>query len=430
MRDKLEQLFSDFYAGSFPNFTPRNAYFPVLPRKATVVMGMRRTGKTWFCYQKMRELIDSGTDKSRLLYLNFEDDRLLGFNAGDFQTILDLYYARFPENKDRLCHFFFDEIQAVEHWEQFIRRLIDNEKVQITLTGSSSKLLSAEIATSLRGRTASCELFPFSFEEYLNAAGLLPNLPQHFASAHLAKIRKGIREYFQRGGFPETVHYSDRDRTETLQSYVDAVLFRDVVERYRVSNVLLLRHLIQGILNAPSQKFSVNRFYNTMRSKGLKGGKNDLYQYLEYLADAYFFYPVPIYTESERVRQTNPDKIYAVDIGILQSVQYVQGKNNGAILENLVFNHLRRNRIKTEYVDASGYEVDFLATNPDGKKTLIQVSYDLTGSETEKRELRALELAGNALRIEDRLIVTWDEEKEYESGIKAVPIWKFLLDRT
>ena len=246
-------------------------------------------------------------------------------------------------------------------------------------------------------------------------------------SAHLAKVRKGVKEYFQHGGFPETVCYSDRDRTETLQSYIDAVLFRDVVERYRVSNILLLRHLIQAILNTPSQKFSVNRFYNTMRSKGVRGSKNELYQYIEYLADAYFLFPVPIHTESERIRQTNPDKIYVIDTGILCSIQYSQGKNIGAILENLVFNHLRRSQVRTEYVDTEGCEVDFLATNRDGKKTLIQVSYDLAGEETEKHEIRALEAAGKALKIENRLIVTWDDERQFERGIKTVPIWKFLL---
>ena len=429
MRERLEQLFSDFYARDLPDLTPRNAYYPVLPHKATVVMGMRRTGKTWFCYQKMRDLLASGTDKSRLLYINFEDDRLLGFAVSDFQTILDLYYARFPENKECLCHFFFDEIQAVEGWERFIRRLIDNEKVQITLTGSSSKLLSSEIATSLRGRTAACELFPFSFEEYLNAAGILTQVPRHLTSTHIAKIRKGVKEYFQHGGFPETVGYSDRDRTETLQSYIDAVLFRDVVERYGVSNILLLRHLIQAILNTPSQKFSVNRFYNTMQSKGVRGSKNELYQYIEYLTDAYFLFPVPIHTESERIRQTNPDKIYVIDTGILNSIQYNQGKNIGAILENLVFNHLRRNQVRTEYVDTRGCEVDLLATGRDGEKTLIQVSYDLTGKETEKREIRALEAAGKALKIENRLIVTWDDERELDNGIRTVPVWKLLLGR-
>lgn len=429
MRERLEQLFSDFYARDLPDLTPRNAYCPVLPHKATVVMGMRRTGKTWFCYQKMRDLLASGTDKSRLLYINFEDDRLLGFAVSDFQTILDLYYARFPENKESLCHFFFDEIQAVEGWERFIRRLIDNEKVQITLTGSSSKLLSSEIATSLRGRTAACELFPFSFEEYLSAAGILAQVPRHLTSTHIAKIRKGVKEYFQHGGFPETVGYSDRDRTETLQSYIDAVLFRDVVERYGVSNILLLRHLIQAILNTPSQKFSVNRFYNTMQTKGVRGSKNELYQYIEYLTDGYFLFPVPIHTESERVRQTNPDKIYVIDTGILNSIQYNRGKNIGAILENLVFNHLRRSQVRTEYVDTRGCEVDFLATGRDGEKTLIQVSYDLAGKETEKREIRALEAAGKALKIESRLIVTWDDERELDNGIRTVPVWKLLLGR-
>ena len=394
-------------------------------------MGMRRTGKTWFCYQKMQELLNSGIEKDRLLYVNFEDDRLIDFSLDDFQTLLDVYFARFPQNKEQLCYFFFDEIQTVKNWERFIRRLIDTENVQITLTGSSSKLLSTEIATSLRGRTLNCEVFPYSFEEYLNAAGIMTEVPEYTTSADRAKLRKGMSDYFLRGGFPEVVFSSERGRMETLQSYIDTVLFRDVVERYHVSNITLLKSLVHGILNSPSQKFSVNRFYNTMRSKGIRGSKNDLYLYLDYLADAYFFYRVPIHTESQRIRQTNPEKIYSIDTGLMRTSLFNLDKNNGPLLENLVYNHLRRNHFLVEYVNTSeGYEVDFLVTGYDGQKELIQVSYDLQDENTAQRELRGLISAGNSLNIEHRTIVTWDDEKDLEHGIKAIPIWKFLIEKT
>ncbi len=429
MRERLEELLSEFYGHDFPAFVPRQLYYPVIPHKTTVIMGMRRTGKTWLCYQKMQELVDSGIAKNRLLYLNFEDDRLFDFTVGDFRTILDVYYARFPENKNCLCYFFFDEIQMVKDWERFIRRLIDTENVQIALTGSSSRLLSTEIASSMRGRTAQCEVFPYSFKEYLCASGLLPEIPKYPTSGDRAKIRKGMKDYFLRGGFPETIHYTERDRQDTLQSYIDAVLFRDVVERYRISNITLLRHLIYAVLGSPSQKFSVNRFYNTMQSKGIRGGKNDLYLYLDYLTDAYFFFPVSIHTESERVRQTNPNKIYTIDTGILRTCLFNRDKNNGAMLENLVFEHLRRNRIQTEYVDTSdGYEIDFLTMNREGRKTLIQVSYDVSDEQTINRECHALNSAGDSLQIENRIIVSWDDEKELDHNIKVVPVWKFLLD--
>lgn len=428
MKIVLKNLLDEFYDFSLPELTKRKTDFPLIPHKSTVIVGMRRTGKTWFCYQKMKDMITEGIEPSRILYLNFDDDRLFGFAVKDFQTILDVYYARFPENKEKLCYFFFDEIQLIDHWETFIRRLIDRERVQITLTGSSSKLLGAEIATSLRGRTYTCEMFPMSFAEYLAAKGLFEEPPKNFSPANQAKLRNAMEEYFKSGGFPETINLPSFERQKLLQDYIDSVLFRDVVERYKIKNIVVLRHLIQEILRSPGQKFSVNKFYHTVKSLGIECDKTSIYTYIDHLTDAFLFYRVDLHNKSERIRRVNPSKIYTVDPGILYTAMTGSEDNNGPVFENIVFNAVRRNAKSVEYVQTSdGSEVDFLVTDYFNKSRLVQAAWSLENVKTYDREINSLDTLGNEMNIEDRIVVTWDEEDELENGIRIVPIWKFLL---
>ncbi|MBN1625808.1 MAG: AAA family ATPase, partial [Deltaproteobacteria bacterium] len=164
MKERIFQFIDDFHERKLPELISRDQTFPDIKGKALAVIGMRRSGKTYFCYQKMHELLASGTPREQILYLNFEDDRLLDFKVNDFQAILDVYFSKYPQHRDVTCHFFFDEIQCIEQWEVFIRRVLDTEDVQVYLTGSSSKLLSTEISTSLRGRSVAVEIFPFSFK--------------------------------------------------------------------------------------------------------------------------------------------------------------------------------------------------------------------------------------------------------------------------
>lgn len=428
MKTTLNAILDEFYEFTLPDLIQRRTEFPFLPRKATVIIGMRRTGKTWFCYQKMKDLLKRGLPLNRILYLNFDDDRLYGFTVSDFQSILDVYYARFPENKGETCYFFFDEIQEIEHWELFIRRVLDKENVQIAITGSSSKLLGTEIATSLRGRTLIREIFPFSFGEYLQASGIFPEPPSSFGPSVAAKLRHAMRNFFESGGFPETIGRSPFERQTLLQGYVDSVLFRDIVERYRIRNIPLLRRLIQEILHNPGQKFSVTKFYNTMKTLGIACDKNAIYSYISHLSDAFLFYQVELHHKSERIRRVNPAKIYTVDPGILYTALTGGGDNNGPIFENIVFNALRRSAKSIEYLQPSeSGEVDFLVTDHSNRPRLVQAAWNLSNRNTFEREINSLLASGTAMKISDMTVVTWDEERQLENGIRILPIWKFLL---
>ena len=429
MKTMLTQLIDDFHERKLPALVNREKESPYIPGKANVIIGMRRTGKTFFCYQQMHNLLMAGTKMNTIFYLNFEDDRLLTFKVEDFQTILDVYYGKFPDNRDTTCHFFFDEIQRIDQWEIFIRRLLDTENVRVHLTGSSSKLLSSEIATSLRGRSLSIEMFPYSFQEFLNAAEIFQKPPTQFGAKTASKLRKAATDYLETGGFPEVQNLETALRIEVLQGYIDSVLLKDIIERHKVSNVTILKYLVRHLMHASGSKFSVNKFYNTMKSMSVKCTKNSLYKYLDHLTDAYLFYRVPIHTRSEKSRMLNPAKIYTVDTGLLNAMTYRNSANNGPLLENLVFMQLRRKGCEVEYVQPkAGGETDFFVRHKvSGKIDLIQVCWDMADQQTFDREVKGLQNAMQEFSITEGTIITWDEETTMDGNIQILPVWKWLL---
>lgn len=430
MRELLDRLIDDFHERSLPDLVPRSQKMHWVPGKANVVVGMRRAGKTWFCFQTMKELLSRKVRKERLLYLNFEDERLLPFSTSDFDLILEIYFKKHPALKKVSCYLFLDEVQRIPGWELFVRRILDTERMFVCVTGSSSRFLSAEIATSLRGRSLTTEVFPFSFGEFLRFRGHKVHNKKRFGSALRAALQNSFEMYLSRGGFPEVLRLNADLHRQVLQNYLDVVLLRDVIERYAVSNTQAVRALMRDVLSAPAARFSVNKFYNTLRSLGIACSKTDLYNFVDYLLDAYLLYRVPIHTRSERVRRVNPGKMYAVDTGLLNAVSSRITPDSGALLENLVFLHLRRKGLDPRYyMTAEGTEVDFLVWDGDKRSgQLIQVCWDITDQETRNREVSALQIAMKELNIASSTIVTWMDEERLGGNVFAIPAWRWLLD--
>lgn len=427
MKEALETLYGDFLERRLPELTQRDCEMAMPPGKALALIGMRRVGKTYLCYQRIAELLASGVDRSRIFYLNFEDDRLFGFEIVDCQTILDVFYGEDPEKKSTHCYFFFDEIQNVPNWERFIRRLIDTEDVSVYVTGSSAKLLSAEIATGLRGRSLDLEVFPFTFKEYLGAHSVKARLTQVGSKTRLL-LNQHAEAYCRKGGLPELQHLSPVRAREVAQSYVDAVVLRDVIERHGVSNVEALRSLLYHVLRTPATKLSVNKLYQDFKSRGLRVGKDDLYAFIRYLCDAYLLFQLPVWTRSEKKRQINPKKIYVIDNGVLDAYATRITQDKGTFLENLVYITLRRQHPQLGYYETKqGYEIDFVYQ--EGETTmLIQAAWTLKNETTREREIRALNQAGKELKKTRKRIVTLNEEWTSEDGeIEVLPLWKFLL---
>ena len=428
----FDRLIADFQERDLPRVTPRSLALPALPGKADVVVGMRRSGKTYFLYQQIQERLAGGIDRARLLYLNFEDERLLPLAAADLSRIPEAFYRRFPSSREQLCWFFFDEIQNVPGWETFVRRLLDTEKVALVLTGSSAKLLSREIASSLRGRSLSTEILPFSFEESLRHAEVA--LPESWPPGARARsvLEHRFREYLESGGFPEIQGLPQDLRVRVLQEYVDVVIFRDVVERHGVENLPALRYLERSLLASPAGRFSVSKLFNDLKSQGMRVGKDSLYEYLAHLEDSFLLFTVPVASPSARVRQVNPRKCYPVDPALAAAVSFRASGDVGHLLETVVYLELRRRGRRLAYVSThSGYEVDFLAEDSRGTRELVQVCADLEGSGARERELRALEEGLRETPCNGATVITLREEGGLDLAgrpVRIVPAWRWLLE--
>jgi predicted AAA+ superfamily ATPase len=339
----FESLIADFQERAFPSpLTRRDAAAAGLPGKIDVLIGMRRSGKSWRMLQAMSDQVAAGTLKARLLHVNFDDERLGSVGAPALQRLLDTFFRLYPDNKLNRCFLYFDEIQNVEGWEAFVRRLLDSENVQIMLTGSSAKLLSQEIATRLRGRSLATEIFPFSFSESLRHAGEDGSPAERTGAARRARLASFLRTYLISGGFPEVQGLQAHLRVAILQEYVSVAILRDIIERHGIGNVVALRQLTRRLLGHPATAFSVNRFHQDLQSQGIACGKNALHEMLAHLEDAYLVQGVAMDTRSERQRMVNPRKVYPIDTGLAQAFRVGPDADRGRLLETLVFLDLRR----------------------------------------------------------------------------------------
>lgn len=410
----LETLLSEFHhkINNLNGLINREIAFPLADNKIKVVIGMRRTGKTYFLYQHILTLLKSGVKLSNILYINTEDDRLFPLTAQTLGTLVDHFYARYPENHTQKCYLFFDEIQVVENWPVLIRRLHDTKTAELFLTGSSAKLLSKEIATNLRGRSLAIEMWPYSFHEYLRAHQLTMEW-EVFGNKEADQLTHHFQRYLNSGGFPELTHYDDEVSKATLQEYIELVLYRDIVERHAIQYAPVIKYMILSLLHNASSAFSINKLYNVLKSQGYKIGRETLHQYTHYIEDAYLSFFVNLYDSSFRKIQVNPKKVYAIDTGLVKAVTLNDSKNLGRLFKNIIFIDLKRKKCEVHYyLTQDRYEIDFVVQPPQGEKQLLQVVWDATDTKTLAREERALSQAKKELGLPGRLLTLRSYLKE------------------
>ena len=432
MEEIIAQVLREFYEVGIPSDVCQRPFvFLEKKRNATSIIGMRRTGKTYAAYQRMLELMNEGIPLERIVYINFDDERLRLVTVDDLHFIGEAHAAMYPEAAQEKCWYFLDELQNVDGWELFARRLLDSPLVQLCITGSSSKLLSSEVATQLRGRSLDMEVFPLSFREFLEFNGIVKHIPQSPYSSRMAgMLRNAMARYLEEGGFPDVQGENLRIRNKLLQEYVNAVVLRDVIERHEISSVQALRYTLDYVIHNYARKVSTRAISGALKAMGMPDNREYISDYLRYFADAYLIYPVSIRTDSVAVRRTNPDKYYMVDTGLVRAMTPKNDAEKGWLLENLVFMQLRRGNNKIEYyVNRKGGEVDFLVTDLDTKaRRLIQVAWNMEKEETKDRELAAIRLAKDEIKVKDCSVVTWDADGVLEDGVKIVPVWKFCLE--
>ncbi|MCB9211117.1 MAG: ATP-binding protein [Ignavibacteriales bacterium] len=422
MKEIFKIIISDFLEKEMPEIIEREIKVPLNSNKIISLIGARRTGKTFLFYSAIKKLRKENKN-DQIIYINFEDDRLFPLELKDFNLFIEAYYELFPKNRDQTVYLFFDEIQNIENWEKFIRRIDDSLKCKIFITGSSSKFLSKEIATSLRGRTISFEVFPFNFTEYLAFKGIDRN---HYSSKNRSKIISALDDYVDHSSFPELLSASDIEKPKILKEYLDLIIYKDLIERYNISNLYLIKYLIKFLLTNTSNPISITKIFNDLKSQGIKVSKNSLYQYIEYLEDAYILFPVKIFSNNVREIQRNPQKIYSLDSGLVDTVSI---KNDiGRRFENIIFLELRRKYKNISYLKLK-QEIDFCFKDSD-KIYLLNSCYQINELTTRNRELNSLVEGMNHLNISQSFLITNSHEEEItieKKTIFIIPLWKWLL---
>lgn len=429
--ESLRDALADSERREMPVPTRRDARLRLLSGKIDAVVGMRRVGKSWLLHQAIQDLRSQGVPRSAILHLEFEDERLAGMGTEELRRIDQVFDAMHPDQVGKERWFFFDEIQNVPGWEQYVRRLLGDPKLHIVVTGSSAKLLSTEIATSLRGRALTTEVLPFSFREVLRHRGAEDAAEGVPDARARARLRHEFDLYRATGGFPEAWSMDADTRRELLQGYLDVVLLRDIVERHRVTNAPLLRALVRRLLRCMSNRVSLNGLAQDLRSMGLSFDKDAIFAQMQYVTDCHLAFQVPLYTDSERRRQVNAKKLYAIDHGLVQACIPTRSADTGHQLENIVYLQLRRRgRVLGYHQTATQREVDFVCER-EGRIELVQSCAEMSDAKTRDREVSALTEAMQETAVETGTIVTLDEEGtvDVEGGrIRVVPAWRWLVE--
>lgn len=382
-----------------------------------VLVGIRRAGKSYMLYQHIQHLVANGHSIEEMLFVNFEDERISDIRKEDLYLILEAYRELFAFQPI----IFLDEIQNVEGWEHFARRLAD-EKYRVFITGSNAHMLSREISSTLGGRYLTKEIRPFSFSEYLEYHNI--HLPQHWELSPIrADVVRLFSDYFYYGGLSEV--FDIQDKKSWLQSLYQKILYSDIVMRKGVRNERSLRLLIRKLADSVMQPTAIKRLQDILQGDGTKITRDTIGSYLDYLHESYLTFGISSFTDSVSQRES-VKKRYFYDNGILNLFLFLPETK---LLENLVAIKLYNKYGDDLYYYNKNVEVDFCVPN-DG--LLIQASYRMIDEATRNREIGALQKLSKFIKPQRCIIVTYDQEEIIQSNdldvqIEVIPAYKFML---
>ena len=445
--DDLSPLVKESLEQSIPGFVPRREIIRALPEPkrfnlVEIITGMRRSGKTFYLFQKMSQLVEAGFDRECMLYFDFSDDRLVPASPSIISDVVEEYWRQVPRAREEGCYLFLDEVQEAQNWQGACQRLAENEKVTLVITGSSSKLSSEEIATKFRGRSHTHEMLPLSFREFCLFQGV--EVPGKGGSSFSPKMRTTLESLFDRylveGGFPGVQGRLAEDRIEILQSYVRDVVARDVAERLGREDIRLANRLALYGLRNTACEFSVNKLVESFRGEGFKVYWEKADRIVDLLEQAFLFAKVEEHAFALKSRTTAAPKVYAIDPGISYAVSRANQQDVGKRFETAVYLELRRRMAgrRTEAItsftvpEPQGRKVDFLLGDALAEEpyALVQVCVFVAAGKTRAREVGSLEAAMTATGIEEGTIITLREEETVESDqgtVQVVPAWKWFL---
>jgi predicted AAA+ superfamily ATPase len=430
--DLFSRLVQDSWRQPVPTLVDRDARLRALPGKVDAVIGMRRTGKTSLMRAHAAARRRAGAPAQDHVSISFEDERLAGLTVADLHHLPEAVLRLDPRPHDRPRWYYLDEIQNVPGWERFVRRLLDEPGNHLAISGSSAKMLSLEIATSLRGRALPVEVTPLSFRESVRWHGdevpaALPVDPRW-----QARLEHAFDRYLRLGGLPEVQEMEPADRLITLQEYARVAVLRDVVERHNISNVPAARAVVRRLLSMPAGQLSMHKLAADLRSLGVAVGRELVHALVSHVEDAFLVATMPIDTESEHQRQVNPRKVFPADPSLHTAMTTGRGGNDGHLLETIVYWELRRRGYELAWMRTrSGFEIDFIARKSGEEPRLVQVCWDISSPATLERELRAIADAAHAIGVARAELVTRSTTGTFTVDghtVAAVPAWAWLLE--
>lgn len=408
---------------------------PLDGKDIITIPGVRRCGKSSRMEIAVNALLKRGVARQNILWIGFDDERFAQTRDSELDLILESYRELYPNIELRDVWMFFDELPLVEGWELFVLRVYKNYCKHIFICGSNAHTLSKEMKSELRGWPLEFETWPLSFSEYCSFKGV--DVKSHLESRR-TKVRLAFGEFNRMGGMPAVALTDNRSlQYKRLQGYFDTMLLKDFVEHFGVKSPLVLRFFLKRVMAGIANPLSVNAIYGEVKSQGLKISKDELYVWLQDACDIYLFVRVPKYSRSVAKQASAQAKYYVVDNGLRNAVIPLQSDDDGKQLENTVFLELNRRRKGMEtisYYQDRG-ECDFVVSEGETVRQLVQVTWDMSGTDersraTRKREVDGLIDAAESLGCEDLIVITHDEETSIDREghrIRVVPAWKWLL---
>lgn len=410
----------------------RDLRLPINRKKIITVPGVRRCGKSTMMEIAINNLMHEGVPKENILWLGFDDERLINMSSNELDNVIIAYMEMFPNIQIKDVHMFFDEIQLIKDWEYFVLRVYKSYCKNIYVCGSNAIMLSTELVSALRGYPLEYEIYPLSFNEYCRFKGISTD---SYLEQDKARLKTAFEDFIHASAFPEVVLATSKsEQLKLLHGYFDTMILRDLTEHYRISNTSVVRYLIKRIMDNLTKPTSINAIYNDIKSQGLKVSKDDLYLWADYACRIFMFIRIPKYSRSVGKERKSLDKYYCIDNGLRAAVLMPQSNDHGKYIENTILLQLKRNLLPSDKISYyQGHtECDFVLQREDRVVQLIQVTWSITDAETREREIKGLLEASSATDCDNLLILTHDEEgilTKDGKQILVVPTWKWLLGK-
>ncbi|OIN96753.1 ATPase [Candidatus Desantisbacteria bacterium CG1_02_38_46] len=398
----------------------------LITNQILVILGARRSGKSFIMRQIVNDLIGQGIKSNNILIINFEDPRFIELDAKTLQKIYEVYLEFLnPEEKP---YIFLDEVQEVKEWEKWVRMMHELGKAKIIISGSNAKLLSKELATLLTGRHLDLTIFPLSFREYLSFNNIEIKDDLDVINQR-NEIKGSLRKYLEFGSFPDVV--LSKEKNQILLSYFEDILSKDLIKRFKIRKSEKLKSLAKFYLSNIS---TLTTFSSIEKFLGISA--DTVEKFSNYFETAYILFFLKRFSFKVKEQEKSPRKVYSIDSGLAGAVGFRFSENLGRVAENLVFLELKRKQIVNPnlelyyWKDPRHQEVDFLIKEEFNVKQLIQVCWELSRPHTKDREKRILLKTMEEFNLKEGLIITEDEEREEKIDklrIKIIPLWKWLL---